>query len=121
MLVLLIWNYSLICSPLFNSLFENHKIGTCFWHSPQDFRLLYNDCGRLLYNCVFHGEDGLPFSAAKLETATNVKAKQSTLTSGLAELSLFVSPEMPENRKIRPPGESKDYNEREKIIQPSKI
>lgn len=84
MLVLLIWNYSLICSLLFNSLFENHKIGTCFWHSSSDFRLLYNNCGQLLYNCVFHGEDGLPFSAAKLEAVTNVKAIRSTLPSGLA-------------------------------------
>ena len=85
MLVLLIWNYSLICSPLFNSLFENHKIGPCFWHSSSDFRLLYNNYGRLLYDdCIFPGEDGLPFSTAKLEAATNVKAIRSTLPSGLA-------------------------------------
>jgi len=37
MLLLLNWNYSLTPSLLFNSLFENHKIGTDFRHSRSIF------------------------------------------------------------------------------------
>lgn len=82
MLLLLNWNYSLIHSLLFNSLFENHKIGTDFPALAQCFRPLYNAKSTVtgmtmdsIMSFIFHCDAGHPFSAAKLEAGTNAKSR----------------------------------------------
>lgn len=82
MLLLLNWNYSLIHSLLFNSLFENHKIGTDFRHSHSVFGPFIMQKSTVtgmtmdsIMSFIFHYDAGHPFSAAKLEAGTNAKSR----------------------------------------------